>query len=219
MSIVRGLSGRPGWPSCIGRRWSYRREGVTVLEILGSLLETHRILVPIRGGGRMQQEIDAKRILDYALRMEETGRDFFLQNSKRFSHGAVVETFEQLASEEEKHIRFIKGLIASLEKGKDGGTTEDLSLESESFFSQRADSEKLDQTVLESMIPACTVLRMAYLIEKDFVEFYQRFAQRTAGKLREALLMLARWEREHEVFIKGYYDRLFDQYIHMPWGG
>ena len=87
------------------------------------------------------------------------------------------------------------------------------------FFSLRADSEKLDQTVLESMIPACTVLRTAYLIERDFAEFYEGLAKKTDGKLWEALLMLARWERGHEKFIQGTHDRLFDQYIQMPWGG
>ena len=167
----------------------------------------------------MPQKIDLVRILTYALQMEKTGRDFFLENSKRFSHGAVAETFERLALEEGKHIDFVKGLIDDIGKGQDVSTKEGLNIGSGDFFTLRADSEKLDQTVLESMVPACTVLRMAYLIERDFVEFYQGIAQKTEGKLKEALLMLARWEREHEKFIKSYHDRLFDQYIHMPWGG
>lgn len=167
----------------------------------------------------MQREIDMSKILRYALKMEETGRDFFLENSKRFSHGAVRETFERLASEEEKHIDFIRDLILGVEKGQDVSGRGDLGVGPEDFFTRREESEKLDQTVLESMIPACTALRMAYLIERDFVEFYQRFAQKAGGKLREALLMLAQWEKGHEEFIKGFHDRLFDQYVHMPWGG
>lgn len=167
----------------------------------------------------MTQKIDLARVLNYALQMEKTGRDFFLENSKRFSHGAVAETLERLALDEEKHINFVKGLIEDVGKGQDVSTREGLKIGSEDFFSLRADSEKLDQTVLESMVPACTVLRMAYLIERDFVEFYEGFTQKTEGKLREALLMLARWESGHEEFIKSEHDRLFDQYIHMPWGG
>ncbi len=167
----------------------------------------------------MPPRIDINRLLRYALRMEETGRDFFRENSKKFSHGGVVEIFERLAAEEEKHIEFIKSLSAGFDKGKDLHPEEALAIGSGSFFSRRADSEKLDQTVLESMIPACTVLRTAYLIERDFVEFYRQFAQKTRGELRKSLLMLAQWEREHEEFIKGYHDRLFDQYVRMPWGG
>jgi len=127
----------------------------------------------------MEQEMDLGRLLRYALHMEETGRDFFVENSRKFSHGAVRETFERLASEEEKHVEFIKDLIVGVEKGQDVSRQADLSVGPEDFFTRRADSEKLDQTVLESMIPACTALRMAYLIERDFVEFYQRFAQKT----------------------------------------
>ncbi len=167
----------------------------------------------------MEPKADIGKLLRYALRMEETGRDFFRENSKKFSHGGVVETLERLASEEEKHIEFVKELIVGLEKGQDFSTKEDLGTGPGSFFSQRADSVKLDQTVLESMIPACTVLRMAYLIERDFVDFYQKLAQKAKGELRKALLMLSQWEREHEKFIKTYHDQLFDQYVHMPWGG
>jgi rubrerythrin len=43
----------------------------------------------------MTQKIDLARVLKYALQMEETARGFFLENSKRFSHGAVAETFDQ----------------------------------------------------------------------------------------------------------------------------
>ena len=167
----------------------------------------------------MAEKVDLAKVLTYALQMEKTGRDFFTENSKRFSHGAVKEIFKQLASEEEKHIEFITGLIADVDKGREVSTGETLKIGPGHFFSRRADSEKLDQTVLESMIPACTVLRMAYLIERDFVEFYQTFAKKAEGELKEALLRLAEWERDHEEFIKGYHDRLFDQYIQMPWGG
>ncbi len=167
----------------------------------------------------MQQKIDRVRLLRYALQMEESGRDFFLENSKRFSHGAVVEIFEQLASEEKKHIAFIQELIKGIGQGGDISTQGNLPMGSGDFFSRRAESEKLDQTVLESMIPACTVLHMAYLIERDFVESYHRFAEKTEGKVREAFLMLAQWEKGHEEFLKDYHDRLFDRYIHMPWGG
>jgi rubrerythrin len=167
----------------------------------------------------MEEGIDIKRLLWYALRMEETGRDFFRDHSKRFTHGQVVEIFTQLASEEEKHIEFIKKMIAGFEKGQEFTAKEEFGTEPGGFFSRRAESEKLDQAVLESMVPTCTVLRMAYLIERDFVEFYQKFARETEGELREALLTLAQWERGHEEFIKAYHDRLFDQYIHMPWGG
>ena len=65
----------------------------------------------------MPQKVDVSRVLNYALQMEKTGREFFEENSKKFSHGAVTGIFEQLALEEEKHIDLLKTLIAGASKG------------------------------------------------------------------------------------------------------
>jgi hypothetical protein len=40
----------------------------------------------------MTQKIDLVRVLKYVLQMEETARGFLLENSKRFSHGAMAES-------------------------------------------------------------------------------------------------------------------------------
>jgi rubrerythrin len=77
----------------------------------------------------------------------------------------------------------------------------------------------LDQTVVESMVPDLPVLRVAYLIERDFAEFYESAADEAKGEAREALLMLARWERGHEAFFKHIHDTAFEEYAQMPWGG
>jgi rubrerythrin len=77
----------------------------------------------------------------------------------------------------------------------------------------------LDQTVAESMVPDLSVLRMAYLIERDFVEFYESAAEHAEGEAKEALEMLARWERGHERFFRQLHDTAFEAYAQMPWGG
>jgi len=55
--------------------------------------------------------------------------------------------------------------------------------------------------------------------EENFSCKIPKGSVRTEGKLKEALLMLAQWEKGHEEFLRGYHDRLFEQYVHMPWGG
>jgi rubrerythrin len=77
----------------------------------------------------------------------------------------------------------------------------------------------LDQTTIESMVPDLTVLRMAYLIERDFAEFYETAAQKVEGEASKALTILARWERGHEKLFKDIHDRLLEEYMNMPWGG
>ena len=162
--------------------------------------------------------MDIRKIYEYALQREHEGRRFFEENAERLQHAGVVGAFRRLAEEEQKHIVFIEGLLESL----DGGEVPDVSVvsvEEEGFFSQRAASEMLDQTVAESMVPDLSVLRMAYLIERDFVEFYESAAQQAEGEAKEALEMLARWERGHERFFKQLHDRAFEEYAQMPWGG
>ena len=162
--------------------------------------------------------MNVQRVYEYALQRERQGMDFFQRNAERMSHAAAVEVFQKLAAEERKHIEFIQGLLKALESGQsalDAG----IDLEQADFFAQRAELEKLDQTTIESMVPDLAVLRMAYLIERDFAEFYEMAAQKVEGEASEALAMLARWERDHEQLFKDIHDKLLEEYMNMPWGG
>lgn len=162
--------------------------------------------------------MDLRKIYEYALQREREGREFFATNAKKVSHAAAVGIFEKLAAEEEKHIAFIQRLIEAL-----GNPAQQEAAAAEmaqaSFFTQRADSEALDQTIIESMVPDVTVLRMAYLIERDFAEFYEMAAGKAEGEAKEMLTMLSQWERGHERLFKGIHDRVYQEYMEMPWGG
>jgi len=87
------------------------------------------------------------------------------------------------------------------------------------FLYERAKKESLKQMLLETMVPDVTVFNVAWLIEKDLSEFYEKMANRTEGRPSEALHMLAEWERGHERFFRDYRDRLLEEYSKMPWGG
>ncbi len=162
--------------------------------------------------------MNIRRVYEYALQREHEGKRFFESNAQRMSHAAASGIFQRLAAEEQKHIDFIGSLLRSLEDGE-ASAQASLALEKEDRFAQRAASEMLDQTVIESMIPDVAILRMAYLIERDFAEFYERSAEQAEGKAAEALVALARWERGHEALFKELHDRVFEEYAQMPWGG
>ena len=163
--------------------------------------------------------MDIRRIFEYALLREHEGRRFFEQNAERMTHAVVADVFRKLAAEEEKHIEFVEQQIAALDGGSAFGTAQGTRLEESGFFSARATSEMLDQTVVEAMVPDLPVLRMAYLIERDFAEFYEMGARAAEGPARQVLEMLGRWERGHESLFKELHDRAFAQYADMPWGG
>jgi rubrerythrin len=163
--------------------------------------------------------MDIRRIYEYALQREHEGKRFFEQNAERLSHAAAVGAFKNLAAEEQKHIEFIQSQIEALDKGETPNVTMGLELNKAGFFSQRAQTEQIDQTVAEAMVPDLPVLRMAYLIERDLAEFYATAAAKAQGEARQVLDMLATWEHGHEKLFKYLHDKAFEQYAEMPWGG
>ena len=160
--------------------------------------------------------MDIRKIYEYALQREHQGKRFFLENADRLHHAAAAQAFRELAAEEQKHIEFIERQLKALDAGP---SAEPVKLENTGYFSQRAASESIDQSVAEAMVPDLAVLRMAYLIEHDFVDFYEMAARRTAGDAQQTLLMLADWERTHERLFRAMHDTAFEQYAGMPWGG
>jgi rubrerythrin len=162
--------------------------------------------------------MNVRKIYEYALTREKQGREFFRTNAARMSHAAAVGIFNRLAQEEERHIEFIQGLLQALDEG--GAVPEPpAALGQADLFSNRAESEMLDQTVVESMVPDVAILRMAYLIERDFAEFYEAAALKAGTEAQSALNALACWERGHERLFKDLHDRVFQEYAEMPWGG
>jgi len=159
------------------------------------------------------------RIYEYALQRENEGKRFFEQNAARLGHASAVAAFRALAAEEQKHIQFIQGQIDALDRNKAASTAAGVALEKEGLFAQRAASEMLDQTTLEAMVPDLPVLRTAYLIERDFADFYAQAASKAEGPARQVLEMLASWEEGHAALFKRMHDKAFEQYAQMPWGG
>ncbi len=163
--------------------------------------------------------MEIRKIYEYALQREYEGKRFFTENAERLGHAAAVGVFRQLAAEEQKHIDFIKAQIDALDRGEQPNPSLGLELEKDGFFSQRAETELLDQTMVEAMVPDLPVLRTAFLIERDFADFYEMAAAKSEGKARQVLTMLANWERGHERLFRRLHDTAFEEYAQMPWGG
>jgi rubrerythrin len=163
--------------------------------------------------------MNIRKIYEYALSRENEGMRYFEQNADRLSHAAAVQAFKQLAGEEQKHIDFIKSQLNAIDQGQIGDLEIGMQLEQTGFFSSRALSEGLDQSVAEAMVPDLPVLRIAYLIERDFAEFYELAAEKVDVQDKKVLSMLAHWERGHERLFKQFHDKAFEIYAQMPWGG
>ncbi len=160
--------------------------------------------------------MDIRKIFEYALQREYEGKAFFETNASRLQNAAAAGAFKEIAAEEQKHIEFIQSQIKALGDGKPALVPE---LPKAGFFADRADSESIEQTVSEAMVADLPVLRMAYLIERDFAEFYAQAAGKAEGDAKIVLDMLARWEAGHERLFKSMHDKAFEKYSGMPWGG
>jgi rubrerythrin len=163
--------------------------------------------------------MDIRKIYEYALQREYEGKRFFEENAVRLKNAVAAGAFKALAKEEQKHIEFIQSQIEALKKGEQVSDAMGKAMEKDGFFSQRAQSEMLDQTVLEAMVPDLPVLRMAYLIEADFAAFYKQAASKAEGESKKVLNRLANWEKTHEALFKMMHDKAFEEYAQMPWGG
>jgi len=161
------------------------------------------------------------KIFEYALNQEKTGMSFFRNSLGRMGVPAAVSAFQMLIREEEGHIDFITRILEDLRHGGeiDFGKAKEVALEPTNYFDEGARTQFLEQCVEQSMVPDVTVFTTAWLIEKDLSEFYSQMAEKTEGQAKEALTMLSRWEKEHELFFREYRDKLQEVYANMPWGG
>ena len=69
------------------------------------------------------------------------------------------------------------------------------------------------------MVPDITIFNVAWLIEKDLREFYEKMVNQTEGYAKEAFTLLADWERGHERFFRDYRDKLIEICSQLSWGG
>lgn len=148
-------------------------------------------------------------ILKYALAREREGVSFYSEKLLKAAVPEVKEVLSNLADMEKQHVQFIMEL---LEKGTRG---DEISLETDEpadFFEQRELSE-LSRFSLESIAGDISVVRMAYLIEKDFEEFYKKAAQESQEEdISSVFSELAHWENGHKRALMELYDELKKEY-------
>lgn len=161
-----------------------------------------------------------KNIIRYAMERELQGVDFFRQQAEKVSLASAKDMLKRLSEIEMDHYEYLKEQLDHFEQYKKFKEV-DFDLDREkNIFEDRAESELLDQQMTESMIPDMSVLRTAYLMEKDFAEFYQEAADQSEDDNAKKLFStLALWEKGHERMFKQEYQRLMDDYMTQPWGG
>jgi len=153
--------------------------------------------------------------LTMAVRIEQNGYRFYRRAADETNDPKAKALFEGLAEDEVEHECILKRRLEALEQeGVWTPVAEDewpaagpRAGEEPVFAPERLDREVRDYT------SELSALRMAYLIEKNAVEFYRKAARETEDPVGKTMYEeLAEWEREHQRILETEYGFLADRF-------
>jgi rubrerythrin len=153
-------------------------------------------------------EIDATlAALQMAIQTEIDGYNFYQRFAERTEDPNARAMFERLARDEVMHLELLRHAKAALEESGEWSSYRGVSLdeyEGAPIFSR----ERVEQNVV-AYTSDLSALRVAYLIEKDAVDFYTNAAEQTGDPNgRRMFLDLAKMERLHLDLLEGEYNFL-----------
>lgn len=157
-------------------------------------------------------ELDATlAALQMAIQTEIDGHNFYQEFGQRTDDPNARAMFERLARDEIMHLELLRNTKAMLEQSGEWAAYKGVTLdpvESAPIFSR----ERVQQNVV-AYTSDLSALRVAYLIEKDAVDFYTHAAQQTDDANGKRMFGdLAEMERGHLRLLQGEYDFLMGQF-------
>lgn len=161
-----------------------------------------------------------EQVIRYAMQMELDGYNFFKEKSEHVQSETAKSLFLELAEVEMEHHNFLKNHLSKYMENDNFEIDRSFQDIDPAIFEKRAETEHVEAALKESDVPDITILRMAYLIERDYKEFYEKAAKEADEPIiKELFETLASWEEGHESIFKDEYDRRMKEYMTLPWGG
>ncbi len=157
-------------------------------------------------------ELDATlAALQMAIQTELDGFSFYQKFAERTDDRNARAMFERLAQDEIMHLELLRNTKATLEDSGKWVEYKGASLEpvrAAPIFSR----ERVEQNVV-TFTSDLSALRVAYLIERDAVDFYSRAARETDDPNGQRMFNdLAQMERSHLALLEGEYRFLSSQF-------
>ncbi len=148
-------------------------------------------------------------VLKLAYQMEIKGMEFYKEQKEKVTFPLLKEIFEHLQSMEKNHAEYIKKQMSNLEGKKP--LDEIPSQEEEDKFRHRLSQQLIETEKLKLDLGDYSIIRMAYLIEKDFAEYYKKSAEHSDDEdVKNLFLKLEEWERGHEQMMKEQLEMIID---------
>jgi rubrerythrin len=149
--------------------------------------------------------------LQMAIQTEIDGYTFYQSFAERTEDPNARAMFEQLAKDEVMHLELLQNTKAMLEDSGQWSEYEGLNtegMEGAPIFSR----ERVEQNVV-AYTSDLSALRMAYLIEKDAVDFYSRAAEQTHDPNGKRIFLdLVKMEQIHLDLLEGEYNYVRGQF-------
>jgi rubrerythrin len=157
-------------------------------------------------------EVDSALVaLQMAIQTEIDGHNFYQKFAERSTEPDARRMFERLARDEIMHLEMLRNTKAMLEQSGEWAEYKGLALDvaqGAPIFSQ----ERVQQNVV-AYTSDLSALRVAYLIEKDAVDFYTRAAAQTDNlNGRRMFRDLADMEQGHLRLLESEYNRLMSYF-------
>ena len=159
----------------------------------------------------MSKREAALAALQMGIQTEIDGYEFYQNFAQRTSDPNARRMFERLARDEVMHLELLRNTKAMLEES--GEWAEYKGLEVEDLTGAPIFSRERIEQNLTGYTSDLSALRLAYLIEKDAVDFYRRAAEQTDdANGRRMFQDLAEMERVHLNLLEGEYQFLREQF-------
>ena len=159
----------------------------------------------------MSKKEAALAALQMGIQTEIDGHKFYQDFARRTSDPEARRMFERLARDEVMHLELLRNTKAMLEES--GQWAEYKGVEVEDLAGAPIFSRERIEENLVAYTSDLSALRLAYLIEKDAVDFYTRAAQETDDANGRSMFQdLAEMERGHLNLLEGEYRYLLEQF-------
>ena len=139
-------------------------------------------------------------VLKVARKMELQGMEFYDEQKGRVKLPVLQELFAFLSDMERGHADYLGRQLKNLSAGRSlDGLPETAEMDR---YRNIMEKQKINPEGLDSDLGDYSIMRMAYLIEKDFAEFYEKSAAGSDGEVKALFGRLAEWEKEHAGMMK-----------------
>jgi len=138
----------------------------------------------------------------YALvfQMKANGADFYRGLSGKVENPGMKSILKELEEMEEEHLTYISGKIAEI-RAKYPELSDEMASETD-IYQQQVDKMSIEKYFHDENLGKYFILRLAYFIEADFLDFYSQSFRKYTGESKQVFEELIEMEHKRVKWMK-----------------